>query len=246
MSERVFYAIGDVHGEADRLARMHDLVLEDAARLGLPATIIHLGDLVDRGPDSRAAVELAMALADRADERLHVITLKGNHEQMLVDAVRSRAEDREMHWFANGGHTALASYLRANGTPAGHWSEAVDRAHVRWLSRLPTSYFAERERIMFVHAGIEPQDFPRCAEEVHLWTRSRRFFEDEGWPDRPELEGLLVVHGHTPTASGAPDHSARRINLDTGAVYGGPLSAVALVAGEEPRFFAVPERFPTS
>ncbi|MEZ5938799.1 MAG: hypothetical protein R3C52_11350, partial [Hyphomonadaceae bacterium] len=77
---------------------------------------------------------------------------------------------------------------------------------------------------------------PGCSEQVRLWTRSRKFFDSAAWPERPELDGLLVVHGHTPTSDFAPDIQARRINIDTGACFGGPLSAVMLKPGEDPSF----------
>jgi serine/threonine protein phosphatase 1 len=69
-----------------------------------------------------------------------------------------------------------------------------------------------------------------------MWTRSRAFFDSNRWPDRDELYDLLVVHGHTPTFDFEPDQQERRINVDTGACFGGPLTAVVLPPDDPPRF----------
>lgn len=66
-----------------------------------------------------------------------------------------------------------------------------------------------------------------------MWTRARSFFDEANWPERPELEGLRIVHGHTPTDTFQPDETPRRINVDTGAVFGGPLTA-AVIAPQQP------------
>ena len=67
-------------------------------------------------------------------------------------------------------------------------------------------------------------------------TRSRAFFNTDAWPDRDELYDILVVHGHTPTDDFEPDQQDQRINVDTGACFGGPLTAAVLAPGEHPRF----------
>jgi hypothetical protein len=86
MSDIVTYAIGDVHGEAERLARLHERIFADIAGHGVRARVIHLGDLVDRGPESRACVTRAMAM-EEADDDIEAITLMGNHEEMMIKAV---------------------------------------------------------------------------------------------------------------------------------------------------------------
>ena len=86
-----------------------------------------------------------------------------------------------------------------------------------------------------MHAGIEPAQFPEEDQRTYLWTRSERFFLQWQWPDREELKGLLVIHGHTPK-SFDPEIYPHRINIDTGAVFGGPLTAVMLKDGARPEF----------
>ncbi len=234
----VYYAIGDVHGMADRLQAMHARIRDDMERLLLTdVVIVHLGDYVDRGPDSRGVIDQIIALEaiSQGDKRLNVISLIGNHERMMLDAIGKARRGAREHWELNGGDTTVKSYR--NG---GHKRDGgVDPSHLHWVETLKTMHWVQERNLVFVHAGINPNQFPECPDEVRLWTRSAMFFDDSLWPDREELKDLMVVHGHTPTMNGQPDIGPRRINVDTGAVYGGPLTSVVLAPGEEPRFLAV-------
>ena len=232
MSDTTYYAIGDVHGLAKRLEALHDAIILDAEIVGRKATVIHLGDYVDRGPESRRVIELVRGLEERVRKRfpMKVHALLGNHEKMMIDALGD--DNSEEHWFDNGGEQTIASY---NATRE-DWRERVDQSHVDWLRALPSVFADEDRRLVFVHAGIDPATYPDDDEETRIWTRSRRFFNPERWPERAELEGLRVIHGHTPTDDKAPEVNARRINVDTGAVYGGPLTCVVLTPGEKERF----------
>ena len=226
-----YYAIGDVHGELDKLRLLYEYVADDAARAGDDYTIVHLGDYIDRGPDSRGVVARIMRLQQEAS----CIALRGNHEQMLLDAIDSTDRNDQAHWALNGGDAALSSYSRINGE-RGDWRDTIDVEHVRWIRSLPYTFCDDARRILFVHAGIDPWRYPECPDALKIWTRSAKFFEVDEWPERPELEGLLVVHGHTPTDDFVPENYSRRINVDTGACYGGPLTCAVLRAGEPPRF----------
>jgi len=166
-----------------------------------------------------------------------VLTLRGNHEQMLLDALEEPEGPPMQHWIRNGGEQALESYARANGLKA-DLGECIDPEHVAWLRALPFFHFEASRKTLFVHAGIDPATWPLCEPEVMLWTRSPKFFEDRQWPKRPELEGLFVVHGHTPTPDFFPEQRLKRVNIDTGAVYGGPLTCAVLAPGKAIRFLA--------
>jgi len=235
MTERTYYAIGDVHGEAERLASLHEFIFDDALCLGVRPFIAHLGDLVDRGPDSRGVIARIMAL--EASEAADVVTVMGNHEDLMLNALDQPDTTELYHWKVNGGDATIESYERVNGV-CEDWRDAIDRAHIAWLRALPNLWRDEARKLAFVHAGIDPKMFPDCKEEIRLWTRSPRFFDPESWPARPELDGLLVVHGHTPTDDFTPDVHKQRINVDTGACYGGPLTCVVLAPGEAPRFLS--------
>ena len=97
----------------------------------------------------------------------------------------------------------------------------------------------EARGLVFVHGGIDPKTFPNEHDEVRMWTRSEKFFRSDAGPIARRLRDILVVHGHTPTHDFEPDVQRRRINVDTGACFGGPLTSVVLAPDQAPRFLAL-------
>jgi len=231
MSEHTYYAIGDVHGELDKLDQLLALIREDAHRIGSAYKIIFLGDLIDRGPDSRSVVERALRLSEAGE----AIAIRGNHEELMLNAFTNWDSTGVYFWAENGGDETIDSYKRVNGDH-GDWREAVDEEHIAWLDKLPVMWRDEARGLVFVHGGIDPVTFPNCSDEVRMWTRSPKFFDPGRWPKRAETDGIIVIHGHTPTATFEPHLNPRRINVDTGACFGGPLTAVVLTPEKKPRF----------
>ena len=233
---QIHYAIGDVHGEADRLGALHTAIFDHHWRTYGRAdmTLVHLGDLVDRGADSAGVIARVRALHARADSDpgLTTVTLRGNHEQMMIEALDGGAF-RQGVWAQNGGAETVNSYERI---PDG---QSRMRDDLRWLKGLPARHWNRAAGLIFVHAGISGPDFPDEAEEVYLWTRSANAMDTALWTS-PALAGQMVVHGHTPTHDFQPEISpdGRRINLDTGACYGGVLTAAVLAPGEEVHFLS--------
>ncbi len=214
--ERV-YAVGDVHGCAERLRHMHALVAEDRARHPVArATLVHLGDYVDRGPDSAGVLALLEAGTPPGVEA--AVDLMGNHEAMLLDAVRPGAEDAAEHWIGNGGAATLRSWGMHVGTPQGRWAAGIPPGQDAVLRRLTLHHQAGS--YLFVHAGVNPRR-PLSAQSAHdlLWMREPFL----SWTSPLEA---VVVHGHTPHRT--PEVLAHRIGVDTGAVTGGPLTCVVL------------------
>lgn len=230
-NDTTYYAIGDVHGEIEKLNTLLGFIRDDARRIGGATKIVFLGDLIDRGPDSRGVVVKAKQLCEAGE----AIAIKGNHEELMLHAVDHRESIGIYHWAENGGDETILSYARANGF-ADDFRHAIDRDHIKWLRTLPTMIRDEDRGLVFVHGGIDPWRFPNCSDEVKMWTRSRVFFRSNDWPDRDEIKGLLVVHGHTPTDDFEPEWQRQRINVDTGACFGGPLTAVVLSPDDAPRF----------
>lgn len=221
------YAIGDIHGHLDLLKVAHRRIAEDMARHGT-ATVVHLGDLVDRGPDSRGVVEYLMAgIAEGRDW----VVLKGNHDRLFTQFLNDpKWHDNglriELSWLHPklGGAATLASYGVANAADRpvakvhADAIAAVSMADHRFLEALPTSYVFDQS--IFVHAGIRPGiPLAEQAEDDLVWIR-KGFLEDT------TDHGALIVHGHT-----ALDHATlyvNRLNMDSSAAYGGPVSAAVI------------------
>jgi serine/threonine protein phosphatase 1 len=234
------YAIGDVHGCDDRLARLHDLIADDLRRR--PPTdslLIHLGDYVDRGKQSAAVVA---RLAGDPLPGVPCINLMGNHEQMMLAALdclpaamaEGVADDPVWHWISNQGVITLQSWgLSPAGTPA-EWRAGLPAAHLAFLRSLRPQHRVGP--YLFVHAGLRPGVALEWqgAYDV-MWIREP-FLSWEG-DLGVGAPGLVVVHGHTPTRT--PDIRPHRIGVDTGAVAGGALTCLVL---EEARmgFLSVP------
>lgn len=213
------YAVGDVHGCAARLEELHRLIAADwAARPVGEAMLIHLGDYVDRGPDSRAVI--TRLAAGPPIPGLVTVNLTGNHEQMMLKTLASLDADDIELWLANGGEDTLRSWgLNPFDDPEA-WPDAVLPAHVAFMRDLPMMHQAGD--YVFVHAGIRPG--------VALDAQRR---DDLLWIREPFLSfdgdlGAVVVHGHTPVP--APLVRGNRIDLDTGAYLGGDLTCAVLEA----------------
>jgi len=204
-------AVGDVHG-CDSL-----LLQELEKHEGSGAELILLGDLIDRSPETdgdRRVLELVWLL--QANPGLWglagVTVLRGNHEQMLIDALAEDEPDAATDvWEWNGGDTALLPF---------------NRQHRAWFEALPR--MAIRGDYLFVHAGVRPGvPLEQQKDDDLIWIR-RPFL------NRPHGLPYTVVHGHSITSDHRIDRRADRINLDTGAFKSGVLSSLRLGITSDP------------
>ena len=213
------YAVGDIHGRADLLRILLDMIQEDAARApaGPQRRIVFLGDYVDRGPDSKGVIDTLLAKAPAGFSACH---LSGNHEDMLLTFL-DRPESGS-HWLWNGGNETLRSY--------GVDTESdLPALRDRFRAALPTPHYDFLRTLRmhevigdyaFVHAGVRPGVAIADQDPADLlWIRDEFLTSDAEF-------GKVVVHGHTPTRQ--PVLAANRIGLDTGAFSSGHLSAVVL------------------
>lgn len=222
------YAVGDIHGRADLLQRMFSAIRKDAARATstLQVAVILLGDLIDRGMQSREVVDLA--IAPELPPGFAYTVLMGNHERMLLDFMETGRGGAA--WLDMGGAATAASYDCA--PPAGQPSRSmlarlredlnrqIPERHRHFLRNLPVSKVYED--YLFVHAGIHPgRPLARQRDSDMLWIRTL-FLRNPGPFEK------IVVHGHNITE--APEMLHHRIGVDTGAYATGVLSAIVLEA----------------
>lgn len=206
------YAVGDVHGRADLLAKVHETVDADMARSASPGPVreIYVGDYIDRGSESKAVVDRLLARAAGRD----IVFLRGNHEQYMLDWLDGRA--RLQPWKQVG---ALAT-LRSYGLSASMLTRPAREEDMRsaFAKAMPASHLAFYRRTQlscvvgpyaFVHAGLRPGVPLAVQSSEDLMSIRASFLEFGG-----DL-GHIVVHGHTPVQ--APDMRRNRINIDTGA-----------------------------
>ncbi len=215
------YAIGDIHGRRDLLEMMIARVeADDAARTAAQTTVILLGDLVDRGPDSAGVITLARDWAARRTVRL----LAGNHEEMFLAAFTDESVLRQFLRF--GGRATLLSYpITAEEYHRTTHAELQDLMRAR-VPDTDIAFLQAMENLIrigdyvFVHAGIRP-GLPLADQAVSDLRWIRGEFIDDSSP-----RDFAVVHGHTITA--APDLHPWRIGIDTGAFASGVLTAIGL------------------
>lgn len=214
------YIVGDIHGHLSELEKVLEWIGSDG---GDQAEIVFLGDLVDRGPDSRRVVDKLLE-GQLQGRPWHVI--KGNHDRMFARFVRDGTVHDERilsgkSWLHPrlGGIDTLASYgvEDAGERPVvevlTEAQSAVPLHHLEWLEALPTSL--STEHLWCVHAGIKPGvDLSDQHEDDLIWIR-------EPFLNVTTPHPKLVVHGHT--AIDLPHHYGNRVNLDGGAGYGRPL-----------------------
>lgn len=227
---RRLYAVGDVHGRADLLQKMLKLIKADHLGFRGTSTIIFLGDYLDRGPDSRAVLDI---LITGQYQGIPFSCLRGNHE----DIVLRFFDDPSVApgWFHYGGLQTLRSY----GFPIESatqdfdevayyqrkFREALPPEHFSFLQNLPC--FLREGDYVFVHAGLHPDEaLEGQAPRNYMWMR-------EPFLSSTKPLDAMVVHGHSIRMK--PEVRISRIGIDTGAYVTGHLTCLVL-DGEERRF----------
>jgi serine/threonine protein phosphatase 1 len=194
------YAIADLHGRFDLLRLAYTEIGKHAANFDETATIVTLGDYIDRGPQSRLIIEALMSGGPLP--HLKLISLRGNHEEIMLETIREPLHPE--WWIENGGGQTLISY--------GHPREGlidlrvVPAAHLDWIASLPYVH-ADKHRV-YVHAYVN-RELPLDTQDkdMLIWTLYSE--NDEGGYGMRH-----VIHGHQQFADG-PTFKKARTDLDT-------------------------------
>lgn len=209
MSEQKYIAVGDIHGCFHSMKALLEKLEPFYDR-----QFVFVGDYIDRGPGSKQIIDYLLEFKERVD----CVFLRGNHEQMLLDAIHHNKKDL---WLMNGGRATIESY-----EPEGGEIKLPD-SHMEFYEN--TRLYYDTEKYFFVHAGLSPArtiaDSIKDENEVQefLWERSHLNAFETPWEK-------TVVFGHTPRPK--PIQKENMIGIDTGCVFDrvgyGKLTAVKL------------------
>jgi len=192
------YVIGDIHGCYYTLKNVLNSI---QTTLEKEDTIVFLGDYFDRGPHNYKVFCLLNSLQY---EGVKLVFLRGNHEQMMLDALNERS--KEYLWFSNGGEITSEQFLSKPN---------IIKPFVKeWIQNLPFAYYNDKLDFYCVHAHLPHtsiDDFNKDEKEDCIWRRAQ------------SIVGKRVFHGHTPHKNFVKV-SDNDINLDAGCVFGGGLS----------------------
>lgn len=189
--------IGDVHGHYDALLILLEQIAPDSSD-----RVYFLGDLVDRGPKSAQVVDFVMHSGYQC--------LRGNHEQMLLDALEAcNVSSHEFQaWLYSGGYSTLVSY-----------EYKIPQAHLQWIESLPL--YLDLGDIWLVHAGVHPEmAIEEQTTDQFCWIR-----DEFHKIDRPYFTDKLIITGHTITFTfpgiqpGTLIAGAGWLDIDTGAYH---------------------------
>ncbi|MBA3527599.1 MAG: serine/threonine protein phosphatase [Pseudomonadota bacterium] len=221
------YVVGDVHGRLDLLSVLLDRIEDDVRkRKKMQTTIVFLGDLIDRGPDSAGVVEL---LRTYRPPFAGTMVLMGNHEEVMLRVLEGDGS-LFARWMEFGGGECVRSYgldpAELKKLPPDDaiavLKREVPQNHVEFLASFADS--VSFGSYLFVHAGIRPgTSFADQSQTDLRWIREP-FLADE------RDHGHIVVHGHTICEQ--VEELPNRIALDTGAYRTGVLTALGLEGTE--------------
>lgn len=221
------YIIGDVHGRLDLLDKLlAEIDLHNASQPSKETRLVFLGDLIDRGPESRQVIDRVIKIER---ESPGCVFIRGNHEASLLYGLLENPRILPQ-WLHHGGFETAESYglsrgqvMNAKGSNLQHMLlSAIPESHLSFLSRTVTqSRFGD---YLFVHAGVRPGvPLDQQKPEDLMWIRSD-FLESQ------EAFSCIIVHGHSISTSAVI--RPNRIGIDTGAYRTGRLTALCIDEGQ--------------
>ena len=203
------FALGDIHGYFTQLGQLMDLLLTEGRLRPASDIVVFLGDYVDGGPATKQVID---QLIEWQEHYPHWVFLKGNHEDMMLDALVYNSKKYGFYdmWWGQGGKATAYSYLPENATDYDRAimqpKEFIPTHHLAWLNSRPLTY--EQDGYLFVHAGFAPRiGLEGQTENDMFWIREKFINSDWGF------DGKRVVFGHTPFEQ--PLVMPNKIGIDT-------------------------------
>lgn len=217
------YCVGDIHGRADLLHQLQEMILQDASEFLDRKIVIYLGDYIDRGEQSSEVID---HLQNKPLPGFESVYLRGNHEQTMLDFLQQPVVG--CGWLTYGGLNTLVSYgIKIPKPPSAEQDyialqnqllKQLPEKHLSFLQDTRLSY--SLGNYYFVHAGVKPGIALESQQPVdQLWIREE-FLACRKYHEK------IIVHGHSITDT--PEFLPNRISIDTGAYMSGRLSALIL------------------
>lgn len=236
--EELVYVVGDIHGSIEKLDRLLEQIDADIAQHpATPGKVVFVGDYIDRGDNSADVLRFIADVTTAYPDRL--IGLMGNHERMLLDFLTDPTGSAK-RWIRYGGLQTLSSFGLGAGLTtdsrnagdlldaAGDLMEAMGPDLVDWMTSLPLSWSSGS--LWVVHAGADPKVAMAEQKAKTLMWGADAFLKEE------RQDGKWVAFGHQPFDAAFAE--AGRIAVDTGACYGGVLTAARIDPEGEVRFLS--------
>lgn len=213
------FIIGDVHGELQLLQNLLSYIEDDH--------VYFVGDLIDRGPKSIETLQFVI-------ENTQYKVVLGNHEEMMLNYLRSIGRSEKLFWFDNYGNTTLKSYSCL--------SEKKQQQIFQYLQNLPYYYYIEDLNVLISHAGVKGYPLTPVSNDFNtllnmqkpndfLWSRRREFI----FNDYIKSFNTIFISGHTPTTSLGPSKKdpkivkiENRFLIDCGAFFTGILAGIQI------------------
>ncbi len=207
-SGRVF-VVGDIHGEITKFNEKLTEINFDKKQ----DIMISVGDLIDRGEDSLSCLALIN------EPWFHCV--RGNHEQMALDAITEKSDERIMHWMQNGGDWYIKLLPEDN---------LYATRLIRQVEHLPyvIEFDNDGQTIVICHADYPCNEYgfgKAISGEASIWDRQR--YTDSRANYTGNIKGAdLFIFGHTPVKKAV--RYENQLYIDTGAVFGKELTVVEL------------------
>lgn len=213
-----FFVVSDIHG----MYREFKGLLQHWDR---EDTLVILGDMVDRGPDSLKVIQKVIELK----KQHKVIVIRGNHDQMFLDFLYNPYDyENFMH---NGGRSTLDSFKTGNKTPVNYDPivSTINKFYKYEVEFLKKSlFYYQHGKLLFTHAGFQSlyADWRMTTDNDFVWIRDHY--------KHPNNSGSINIFGHTPTQIiHGKDHNGvwiskceTYIGIDGACAYGGQLNGL--------------------